>query len=54
MQDNCAVQDTIEPCCVCGSVEFNLNCQHCREILLISGKPLNERGMDGERAAGAD
>lgn len=51
MRDYCVVEEAIEPCQVCGSIEFNLNCEHCREILLTSGQSLSEPRIDGERAA---
>jgi len=50
MRDNCVVEEAIEPCRVCGSIEFNLSCEHCREILLASGQSLSESVVDGERA----
>jgi len=49
MREDCVVEEAIEPCRVCGSVEFNLSCEHCREILLTSGQSLSEPVIDGER-----
>jgi hypothetical protein len=49
MQENCVVEEAIEPCRVCGSIEFNLSCEHCREILLTSGQSSSEPRIDGER-----
>ena len=51
MQENTLVEEAIEPCRVCGSIEFNLSCEHCREILLTSGKSFSDRGTEGERVA---
>lgn len=54
MRENCVVEEAIEPCQACGSIEFNLNCWQCREALLASGQPLSERTSEGERAAHAE
>jgi len=52
MPANPVVENAVEPCRVCGSVDFNLQCPHCLEILLTSGQTFSERIGYSEPPAG--
>jgi len=51
MPESTVIEQAIEPCQVCGSIEFNLSCPHCREILLTSGQMFTECVAYGEPPA---